>query len=147
MTALVPPPNARRVIAGLERAGIAVLVVTNSDGHAAENLRDASICQVGPGPGVAVTDVIDSAVVGSEKPDPEIFRTALARVGLEPTEPTSVVHVGDMIRTDIAGARAAGIVPIHFDPRRACRAPDHRHVCSLNGIWRHVSGEPSRRPR
>jgi putative hydrolase of the HAD superfamily len=131
-----PTPHAQRTIVALRRTGIAVLVVTNSDGHAAENLRDAGICQPGSGPGALVNDVLDSVVVGSTKPDPEIFRIALrrARVG-----PESVVHIGDMLSSDIAGATAAGITPIHLDPHRTCRADDHRHIRALNGIWQHVA--------
>jgi putative hydrolase of the HAD superfamily len=131
-----PAPSARRTITALGRAGIAVVVVTNSDGHAAENLRDAGICQDSAGSGATVTGVIDSGLAGSAKPDIGIFRTALRRVGLKPA---SVVHVGDMLCTDVAGAHAAGIAPIHLDPGRSCRAADHRHIRSLNGIWRHVT--------
>jgi putative hydrolase of the HAD superfamily len=128
-------PQAQRTIATLQRAGITVLVVTNSDGHAAENLRDAAICQTGDGPGVPITAGIDSGLIGSAKPDAGIFRTALQRAGVQAT---SVVHVGDTLFTDIAGARAAGITPIHLDPSRACRSGDHRHIRSLNGIWQHL---------
>jgi len=49
------------------------------------------------------------------------------------------VHIGDMLSTDIAGARASGIAPIHFDPYRTCRARDHRHVGSLGSLWRHIA--------
>ncbi|MBV8989181.1 MAG: HAD family hydrolase [Solirubrobacterales bacterium] len=131
-----PAPGASRAMAALERAGIAVVIVTNSDGHAAENLRDAGICQTGAGPGVSVTEVVDSALVGAAKPDPAIFRFALRRAA---AKPGSVVHVGDMLSADIEGAQAAGIPPLHLDPTRACRARGHRHLRSLNGIWRHVA--------
>jgi putative hydrolase of the HAD superfamily len=129
-------PEAQSTIAALQRARIAVLVVTNSDGHAAENLRDAAICQTTAGAGATVTDVIDSALVGSSKPDVAIFRAALERVHVHPA---SVVHVGDMVSADVDGARAAGITPIHLDPYRRCRARDHRHLHSLSSIWRHVA--------
>jgi len=134
-------PNALPTIVALRRAGVHVLVVTNSDGHARENLRDAAICQAGVGPGAVVSDVIDSGVVGSAKPDPAIFQVALGRAGVPADR---VVHVGDTVRADVVGARAAGITPIHLDPNRACRAADHRHVRSLAGIWRHVTPAPAR---
>ena len=131
-----PAPHALETIDALGRAGIAVVVVTNSDGHAAENLRDAGICQVTSGRGAIVAAVIDSGVAGTAKPDPAMFRAALRQVHVDPA---AVVHVGDMLSTDVAGARAAGIVPIHLDPLRRCRAPDHRHIRALSGIWRHVA--------
>lgn len=123
-----PTPGALQVIASLRHAGIRVVIVTNSDGHAGENL---AAC------GFAGLPVIDSTRVGAAKPDPHIFRVALERVGVDAG---ATVHVGDSLADDIAGARAAGITPIHFDPLRGCRARDHRHVRSLAGIWRHVSG-------
>lgn len=123
-----PTPGAIDTIAALQRAGLAVVIVTNSDGHGAENLAAS---------GFAGVPVIDSHVVGAAKPDPRIFEVALARAGAG-IRPSEVVHVGDMLSTDVAGARAAGITPIHFDPLRACRATDHRHVRSLSGLWRHI---------
>lgn len=131
-----PAPHALETIEALGSAGVAVIVVTNSDGHAAENLRDAGVCQTSTGPGATVTDIVDSGQVGSEKPDVGIFRTALERAGVEPT---AVVHVGDMVSTDVIGATAAGIIPVHLDPDRRCRDRDHRHVRTLGSIWRHVA--------
>ena len=120
-----PTAGAARTIAAFRRAGIAVVIVTNSDGHGEENLRASGFD----------LPVIDSTVIGAAKPDPHIFRVALARAGVNPG---ATVHVGDTLAADVAGARAAGITPIHFDPLRACRDTDHRHVGSLLGVWRHV---------
>jgi putative hydrolase of the HAD superfamily len=121
-----PTPGAAATIAALQRAGVAVVIVTNSDGHAEENL---AAC------GFAGVPVVDSNVVGSDKPDARIFHIALARAG---TAPAQTVHVGDSVANDVVGARAAGITPIHLDPLRACRAPDHRHIRSLPGLWQHI---------
>jgi putative hydrolase of the HAD superfamily len=131
-----PTPHALATINALRHAGVAVLVVSNSDGHAEDNLREAAVCQPGPGPGATVEAVIDSTVVGVDKPDPGIFRIALQKAG---ATAASVVHVGDMLSADVAGARAAGIEPLHYDPTGRCRAGDHRHLRSLRGIWRHVA--------
>jgi len=122
--------GALETVAALRRAGFPVVIVTNSDGHAAENLADC---------GVRDVPVIDSVVVGSEKPDGHIFEAALAVAGAGIRATASeTVHVGDTLAADVAGARAAGITPIHFDPLRACRATDHRHVRSLHGLWQHI---------
>ena len=131
-----PVHGAREMIAALMARAIRVCVVTNSDGRAAENLRDAGICQAGPGPGATVSDVVDSVIVGSAKPDPEIFRVALKRAGVSADE---ALHVGDMLSSDIEGARAAGIQAVHLDPARRCRSADHRHVRSLPGLWKHIT--------
>jgi putative hydrolase of the HAD superfamily len=130
-----PAPHAVDTMEALRSAGIVVVVVTNSDGHAAENLRDAGVCQTTSGPGAIVTDIVDSDRVGSEKPDTKIFRIALQRAGVEPT---AVVHVGDMVSTDVIGAIGAGIIPIHLDPAHRCRDRGHRHIRTLASIWRHV---------
>ena len=121
-----PTPGAIGAIPALQRAGPAVVIVTNSDGHGEENLRDSGFDGV---------PVIDSTVVGAAKPDPRIFEIALARAGATAAH---TVHVGDSLANDVAGARVAGITPIHFDPLRACRATDHRHVRTLAGVSRHV---------
>jgi FMN phosphatase YigB (HAD superfamily) len=49
--------------------------------------------------------------VGAYKPAPEIFEAALAMLD---TEPAAAVHVGDLRRTDIAGARALGMGSIRY---------------------------------
>jgi HAD superfamily hydrolase (TIGR01509 family) len=127
-----PTPSAVETITALRRAGVAVVIVTNSDGHAAENLRDAGLLEA---TGLTEADVVDSVVVGSTKPDRVIFEAALERAGVTADD---VVHVGDMLSTDVAGAMALGITAVHLNPYRRCRRPEHRHVRSLAGIWAHL---------
>jgi len=50
--------------------------------------------------------------VGAYKPSPVIFEHALA--GLGDPAPERVAHVGDIRRTDIAGARAMGMVAVRY---------------------------------
>jgi putative hydrolase of the HAD superfamily len=66
--------------------------------------------------------------VGVEKPDPRIFEIALAELGIGPEQ---AVYVGDTCFFDVAGARAAGLVPVHVDPAGACGGDDHAHVTSI----------------
>jgi FMN phosphatase YigB (HAD superfamily) len=49
--------------------------------------------------------------VGHYKPSPVIFRHALEGLGVEPER---TVHVGDIRRTDIAGARAMGMTAVRY---------------------------------
>ena len=59
---------------------------------------------------------ISSMDVGASKPDPQMFRAALERAGVEAG---AAVHVGDQLETDIDGARGAGINPILIDRHSA----------------------------
>lgn len=85
----------------------------------------AVVCDVGLAPSsvlrshLAKHDVADlfdwfsfSDEVGLYKPASEIFRHALAGMGVE--DPTRVAHVGDLRRTDVAGARAMGMVSVRY---------------------------------
>jgi len=49
--------------------------------------------------------------VGHYKPSPQIFEAALAALGAEPGE---AMHVGDLRRTDIAGAAAIGMTTVRY---------------------------------
>ena len=50
--------------------------------------------------------------VGAEKPDPRIFRYALARAGARAER---AAHVGDQLLTDVSGAVNAGVKPVLLD--------------------------------
>ncbi len=119
-----------RALAGL---GLPMGVVSNSNGTVEGDLRRVGVCYVPGGPeagGVPMGVILDSAVVGVAKPDPGIFRIALDALNV-PAD-GSVLHVGDSLRYDVAGALAAGLQPVHMDPYRLCSAPaGHPHVSSL----------------
>lgn len=72
--------------------------------------------------------------VGTYKPAPEIFAAALGMLGAAPAD---AVHIGDLRRTDIAGARAFGMGSIRYrgladDPEPGPEADfvidDHREL-------------------
>jgi len=88
-------------------------------------LRLGIVCDVGLTPSVAlrqhlarfeVLELFDawsfSDEVGHYKPAPEIFAHAAA--GLGGPDPSRTVHVGDLRRTDVAGARAAGWISVRY---------------------------------
>lgn len=103
----------------------------DADGSAERLLSEVGVCQVGEGPHVPVTAVIDSGAVGVAKPDPRIFHRGLEALG---TERARTLHVGDSVHYDVRGATAAGMPAVHFDPRGLCRATDHPHVASLTDL-------------
>ena len=55
---------------------------------------------------------LTSAEAGAEKPSPAIFAAALERAGVRPGE---AVHVGDQPRSDLVGAKGAGLYAVLLD--------------------------------
>ena len=69
-----------------------------------------------------------SDVVGCYKPDRRIFEHALA--GLDGVDPHRAAHVGDRLRTDVAGARGMGMTAVRYtglfdDPAEDIDEADH----------------------
>jgi putative hydrolase of the HAD superfamily len=90
----------------------------------AERYRLAIICDTGYSPGSVLRQLLDkhdllgyfeytyfSNEHGISKPDARVFIHVLEELGVRPTE---AAHVGDIQRTDIAGAQAAGMSAVHF---------------------------------
>jgi len=88
------------------RASIAIV----SNNLLAEQWEKVRQCGLAP----HVDALVVSEEAGAAKPDPEIFRAALRRIAVDPSE---AVMVGDSWQADVAGAHAAGIIPIWFNPR------------------------------
>ncbi len=85
------------------------------------------VCDTGLTPGRVVRRLLDrngllehlrvqafSDEVGAAKPDPRPFQAAIRTFDVEPHE---VVHVGDLRRTDVAGARALGMQTVRIRAR------------------------------
>jgi putative hydrolase of the HAD superfamily len=115
----------RRRLAG---PAVKLAFVSNSDGSAEQKLVSMRLSQVGPGDGVEVDAIFDSTVVGVTKPDPAIFELAIGALGVDAE---SSVYVGDSRFYDVGGAKAAGLVPLHFDPFALCEDDDHGHLAGL----------------
>ncbi|MBI2555453.1 MAG: HAD family hydrolase [Candidatus Rokubacteria bacterium] len=104
----LPSPGAIESVNALASLGVVLAVVSNTGRTPGVILRQV-LTRFGLLDRFRVTSFSDE--VGLRKPDPEIFRLTLARVGVEPRH---AVHVGDTPGEDIAGARAAGMRAIHF---------------------------------
>lgn len=124
-------PGTLSGLRAIARSGVAVAVVSNFDGTLERSLARANVCQVGHGAGVRIAAVFDSGAFGWAKPDPRIFEAALDALGVPASH---AVHVGDTVAADVAGARNAGIRPLHFDPFAHCVLTDHQHVRSLDDV-------------
>jgi putative hydrolase of the HAD superfamily len=123
-----PTAGAREALAALAARGLRLGVVSNAEGTVAARLAELAICQVGAGAGVPVEVVIDSHVVGVEKPDPAIFGFALRAMDLDPAR---CLYLGDSVRIDVAGSRAAGLRPVLVTPEPESRGGDFLRVGSV----------------
>lgn len=99
-------PGAREVLADLKAAGFLVGVVSNADGRLETLLEEEDLAEY-------LNVIMDSRLVGFEKPDPRIFHLAMERIGVAPEE---AVHVGDFYSLDVVGAKSAGLDAILLDP-------------------------------
>ncbi len=83
--------------------------------------------------------VVCSAIDRTEKPEPEIFRLALERAGVAPSE---ALHVGDHPRKDVAGARAVGLRALRVDHAAAGGPePPSERVLSLGELHERLRRE------
>jgi HAD superfamily hydrolase (TIGR01509 family) len=115
------PLGTREALDRLRAAGLRLGVVSNSDGRVEEALVAAGVRE-------CFDVVLDSALVGVEKPDPAIFRAALDALGVAPAE---ALYVGDLYEVDVVGARAAGMEAVLLVPDAAVPGPDCRRYDSL----------------
>jgi putative hydrolase of the HAD superfamily len=133
-------PGSREALRALVESGHAVAILSNSNGTVEEQLREQGICQVGEGDGAQVRCIADSTVFGIAKPDPRIFYHVAEAIGVRPER---CLYVGDTVRYDVIGARAAGFHPYHFDPHGLCASADvHPHVRSLAEVAALVRATP-----
>lgn len=108
-------------LARLREAGFRMGVVSNSDGRAEEALAAAGLRTY-------FEVVVDSQLVGVEKPDPRIFHLALASMGVAAAD---AMYVGDIYEVDVVGARRAGMSVVLVDP---LGNHGHRDVSSVRSI-------------
>lgn len=118
-------PEAARVLAGLSAAGVPLVVVSNWDVSLHRVLADTGLAGFFAG-------VVTSAEHGSAKPGGSIFAAGLALAGVD--DPSGVLHVGDDLDADVAGARAAGLEPVLVSRDGALGPPGVRTLANLDGL-------------
>jgi putative hydrolase of the HAD superfamily len=90
----------------LARAGVRCGIVSNAEGTLMALLDRLDLSR-------HFEVVVDSGLEGVSKPDPEIFRRALTRMG---ARAEATLYAGDIPRVDVEGARSAGIDAVLIDP-------------------------------
>lgn len=99
------PDGLPDMLARARARGIRLGVVSNSEGKLAELFE-----RVGLDGHFEL--VVDSALEGVRKPDPEIFRRALSRMQVAAS---AALYAGDIPEVDVVGARAAGVAAVLID--------------------------------
>ena len=99
-------PHTGDVIGRLREQGYRVAVISNADGRMEGALDVAGVRK-------HVEFVLDSEILGVEKPDPRIFEAGCEALGL-PVD--ACLYVGDLYPVDYVGARSAGLDAVLLDP-------------------------------
>jgi len=121
-------------LASLKQAGYRLAILSNWDSR-----MPALLSKLGLLPYFDV--VLCSALEGIEKPNPELFRTLVSRLG---SPPAGTLHVGDLVVEDYRAARASGLRALWLDRGRSGQAgadvdPSHV-VTSIGGVARALAG-------
>jgi len=101
-------------------------VISNADGRIADVLSRCGIAD-------CFSAIVDSGVIGHEKPHPAIFEAALRATG---TEAEQSLYVGDVYSVDYLGATRAGMQAMLFDACGAYREMPLPRVESLEELER-----------
>jgi HAD superfamily hydrolase (TIGR01549 family) len=122
------PEGVGSALRRLHAAGLRMAVVSNSNGTVRGLLERLGFLAL-------FEEVLDSAVVGIEKPDPRIFQMALERLG---ARADGALYVGDIYHVDVVGSRAAGIRVVLVDEAGLYGDVDCPRVASLVELARHL---------
>ena len=106
-------PQAQTVLETLRDRGLALGMISNSNGWVERLVTERGVRSY-------FHFVLDSRLVGVEKPDPRIFQIALDQLWIDPAE---ALYIGDLYSIDVVWPRAAGMHAILLDPA---------------GLWHHV---------
>ena len=108
----------------LKAAGFKLGIVSNADGRVAGDSK-----RLGLAPFLDV--IIDSRVVGVEKPNPKIFQLALEALNVAPAQ---ALYAGDIYSIDMLGARAAGIAGKLIDQHDMYHWVEHPKICHVRDL-------------
>ena len=98
-------PWVAEALTKLKSQGYPMAVISNSEGQVEEILQDLGLREF-------FETVINSFVVGVEKPDPRIFEIALDRLGWDHAK---TIYIGDIFYVDVWGANKANLSAIQID--------------------------------
>lgn len=128
--------GAERLLQRLRKSGIKIAICTDLTTH----IQHRKLRQLG------IADFVDvfvsSEEAGVEKPDRKIFRMAIGKLGILPSE---IVYVGDSYEKDVIGAANTGMYPIWFNPygkpRKGKEIEGMSEITKMGQLERYIYGE------
>ena len=117
-------PSTPGVLRALRERGFTLGVISNADGRISTLLKDSGIAHF-------FEVVIDSHVVGVEKPDPRIFQLALEQIK---TPAAQTLFIGDLYSADVVGAERAGLQAILLDVLDGYGELPCKKICHLQEL-------------
>lgn len=105
---VVPLDGAVETVAALAQAGVPAALICDTGLTPGRVVRE-HLARLGMLDGLRAQLFSDE--VGVPKPDARIFRAALGALGIDAA---GAVHVGDLRRTDVAGARGVGMTSVRL---------------------------------
>ncbi len=145
------PRSSHAVLGSLQAADITLGVISNRRQPFVDELADLGLAPYFP-------YSLAGGEIGIWKPDPGIFLHACEQTGVDRSE---AAYVGDNYFADVVGARAAGLMPVLYDPRGIFDDPEcavitciHRAASRVGHGFReagheslqNVDGHPLRTP-
>ena len=104
---ITPNPSNLALLEDLDASGLNLAILTNGG----DQFQRAKIKSAGLDTIFSATQILTSAAIGFEKPDPRSFQALSRKLGLHPSE---ILFVGDQPQIDIAGAKCAGFQTCHL---------------------------------
>jgi HAD superfamily hydrolase (TIGR01509 family) len=123
-------PDTPAFLERLVAQGYFVGVISNSSGTLEGQLARLGLARY-------FQAILDSAIVGIEKPNPGIFKLALQRAGVGASE---AIFVGDTYATDVGGAQLAGLKGVLMDLVGAYPDAECPKISSLPELERILEG-------
>lgn len=123
-------PDVTETLEGLRRKGITLGIISNWDSRLLPLLGNLDLARY-------FSVIAVSSLVGSAKPDPQIFEYALRSSS---TAPDEAIHIGDSVDLDLEGARGCGIHPLLLNRSRDIPdEPGCPTIHSLSCVFSHLS--------
>lgn len=120
------PEGFSQLVNQVRALGIPVAVISNSEGKLVELFEQVGL-------NTCFDLVLDSLLVGHEKPHPAIFQRALAHFSVEAKH---ALHIGDIYAIDVLGARQVGMQTLLNDPwgHHDGQYPDVLHIKNVREV-------------